>query len=246
MNASYAELLDRLHFYTRDFALYTKCLSRGIELLVSSRPEEVVRQALLYYLIHESGLYPGSIDIRVEQDNLDVALYKAPEDENFLPRRPPTVIIEVKREEANLRDHESQIFGYMKQRRTDAGVLFNGNEIRGYKMDAMYGTSMYLLDSIASFGEWLRALIVKSDSDLPAYFCARKGDLAAFRYLAEKYGRYAVNKFTFSLKGEEGPIVGCFFEFVEQDVRYDRYGKYAKKRFTFSLPEFDRLISVLY
>jgi hypothetical protein len=246
MSASYAELRAKLHFYTRDYASYTKCLSRGIELLVSSRPEEIVRQVLLYYLIHESGLYPGGVDIRVEQDNLDVALYKRPEDESFLPWRPPTVIIEVKRDEANLREHESQLFGYMKQRRTDAGVLFNGNEILGYNMDAMGGTSMCLLDSIASFGEWLRLLICKSDLDLAAYFCARKGDIAAFRYLAEKYGRYAVNKFTFSLKRGEGPIVGCFFRFEEQHVYYDCYGKYAKKSFTFGLAELYQLISVLY
>ena len=98
MSASYAELLGKLHFYKRDYASYTRCLSRGIELLVSGRPEEVVRQALLYYLIHGSGLYPGRVDISVEQDNLDIALYRRPEEESFFPCWPPVVIIEVKRE----------------------------------------------------------------------------------------------------------------------------------------------------
>jgi len=125
-------------------------------------------------------------------------------------------------------------------------VLFNGNEIFGYNMDATGGMSRCTFESMTSFGEWLHCAICSSDPDLAAFRRAREGDLDGFRYLAEKYGRYAVNKFTFSLKRGADPIVGCFFRFEEQHVYYDCYGKYAKKSFTFEVSEFGRLFSVLY
>lgn len=70
MNPHYAEIRSKVCVYERDYLQYTKCLCRGIELVVSGRPEELVRQVLLYFLLRESGLLPDTIAVRTEHYNL--------------------------------------------------------------------------------------------------------------------------------------------------------------------------------
>ena len=129
MSPSCAEILGKLCIYKRNYSEYTKCLSRGIEVLVSGKPEERVRQVLLYFLLRESRLFPDTIDVKTEYNNLDVVVYRRPTEEFFRPLQEPLVIIEVKREEVNLLDYENQLFEYMKEQRGNTGVLFNCNEI---------------------------------------------------------------------------------------------------------------------
>jgi hypothetical protein len=222
-------------------------LSRGIEVVVSGKPEELVRQILLYYLLRESGLFPDRIDVRTEQNNLDVAVYKPPTEESFRPWRAPVAIIEVKREEANLPDHENQLFGYMKERRTNTGVLFNGNDIIAYEKGSEDNPTKRCLESLTELRDWLHRLTCRNDADTSAFQQARDGDADSFIYLAKKYGKYTLHKFTFTLKNSLTPITGCCFRLQDQRVYYDLYGKYtAKRSFSFDRSEFDRLLSVIY
>jgi hypothetical protein len=215
--------------------------------VVSGKPEELVRQVLLYYLLRESGLFPDRIDVRTEQNNLDVAVYKPSTEESFRPWRAPVAIIEVKREEANLPDHENQLFGYMKERRTNTGVLFNGNNIIAYEKGAEGSPTKRGLESLTELGDWLYRLTCRNDADTSAFQQARDGDTDSFIYLAEKYGKYTLHKFTFTLKNSPTPITGCCFRLQDQRVYYDLYGKYiAKRSFSFDRSEFDRLLSVIY
>jgi Type I restriction enzyme R protein N terminus (HSDR_N) len=242
-----AAILAKLCIYEREYLRYTKCLSRGIEVVVSGKPEELVRQVLLYYLLYESGLFPDKIDVRTEQNNLDVAVYKPPAEESFRPWRAPVAIFEVKREETNLLDHENQLFRYMKERRTNTGMLFNGNDIIAYEKGSEGSPTKRCLESLSELRDWLYRLTCRNDPDASAFQQARDGYADSFIYLAEKYGKYTLHKFTFTLKNSPTLITGCCFRLQDQRVYYDLYGKYAaKKSLSFDRSEFDRLLSVVY
>ncbi len=247
MSPSCAEILGKLCIYERDYLRYTKCLSRGNEVKLSARPEELVRQVLLYFLLNDSGLYPDTIDVRTEYNNLDVAIYTPYVEEHFRTCQAPLTIIEVKREEATLADHEDQLLGYMRERRTTHGVLFNANETIHYERMPDGHLSKRSLNSLGELGELLRDLARQADPDIAAFQRARDGDVDSFIYLVEKYGKYTLHRFTFTLQNKPEPIAGCCFALDGQRVRYDVYGKYAaKKRFAFERIEFDRLQSVIY
>ena len=93
------------------------------------------------------------------------AIYKPPTEECFRLCRSPVAIIEVKREEANLMDHESQLFGYMKERRTNTGVLFNGNVIVTFEKSPAGDTTKRSSDSLPELGDWLRRLACQDDAE---------------------------------------------------------------------------------
>lgn len=243
-----AEICSKLHIYERSYLRYTKCIRRGIELLVSNRPEEVVRQVLLYFLVHESGLFPDIIDVSAEQDNLDIAIYRRSTETDFRPSQAPLAIVEVKREQVNLVDHEAQLFQYMKQNRAKTGILFNGNEILTYEGEP---GGIIKEQSLASLNDLRVFLLQRAEdqeqADLFAFKQAQEGNVENFIYLANKYGKYAVHKFKFVLNSSPDPIVGCFFRAKGNTIYYQHYGMYSKKReWTFNRTEFDRLLSLVY
>jgi hypothetical protein len=243
-----SETRDKLHLYEQDYLQYTRCLCRGIELQLSARPEEIVRQVLLYFLIQESDLVPNLIELKVEHNNLDVAIFTRVMDSDFQPFRPPLVIVEVKREEEDLSNHEDQLLGYMKENRGRTGVLFNGNAILIYeKCDEErprpihLGSLWELRDRLQQLAD---PLTNQNEQDSQVFQMAKGGDAASFVRLVEKYGKYSTHVIVFTLKGSPDPIPGCFFQVKEQVVYYDVYAKFRRKRSSFSLPEFDKLLSL--
>ena len=247
MKPVFAEIRSKLCTYERDYLQYTKCLCRGIELLLSGKPEEVVRQVFLYFLIHESELFPNTISVRTEHNNLDIAIYKPPTEEQFRPRQAPVVIVEVKREDAYLPDHKDQLFRYMKEQRTSVGILFNGNEVIVYEKGTEGVSKKGQLDSLSELRDLLKCVLCRDEVDLCEFQCARDGDVDSFIYLASKYGKYTVHQFKFTLKNTLMLITGCCFQVQGQRIYYDIYGKYGpKKRFSFDRCEFERLISMIY
>jgi hypothetical protein len=246
MIPSCAEILGKLCIHERDYLRYTKCLSRGIEVQLSARPEELVRQVLLYFLLKDSELYPTTIDVRTEHNKLDVAVYKPYVEEQFRTHQAPLAIIEVKREEANLADHESQLLGYLNERRTRHGVLFNANGIVHCEKMPDGELCKRSLPSLSELSDLLRKLASQADPDVSAFQRAREGDVGSFIYLVEKYGKHAVHRITFALNNRPDAIIGCFFSVDGQRIQFDVYGKYAKKKFAFECSEFGRLHSVVY
>jgi hypothetical protein len=249
MVLSYAELCGRIDIYEREYKQYTKCLCRGIEVLMSNEPEELVRQALLYYLLHESGLYPGKIAIKVEYKDLDVAIYGCVSDSDFQPFTPPSVIIEVKRTEADLLNHVGQLCAYLKEQSTNVGVLFNGRNIlalENYMSETPLKCQLRSLDDLRAL--ILRAVDCGQDESRTALFQrARGGDVDGFIDLIGIYGKRALNQITFKLKTSPELIVGCFFRIDGQVINYEIYGKYSrKKKLKFHRDEFDKLLSVTY
>jgi hypothetical protein len=247
MQPLYAEIHSKLDIYERNYRQYTKCLCRGIELPLSGRPEEVVRQVLLYFLMRECGLFPDTIDVKAEDKNLDIAIFKSSMEEDFRPLQAPLAIIEVKREETYLPSHEDQLFRYMKEQRTSLGVLSNGTEIIVYEKGIEGVPEKCCLESLGELCDLLQRVACREDVDFSTFQRASDGDVDSFIYLMGKYGKYMLHKFMFTLKDVPSPITGCCFRLQEQRIYYNVYGKYAaKKKFSFDLCEFERLLSVIY
>lgn len=242
------EILEKLNIYERNYTQYTKCLCRGIELLISNKPEEKIRQILLYFLIHKSGLFPSLINLKVEYNNLDIAIYRNIESETFRPLQSPAAIIEVKREKENLLNYENQLVRYLNEQRSRIGILFNGDDaILFRKDDKKTDFSKNYLSSIEDVSSLLLEATYQVNDDWLEFRKASDGDVESFVYLIKKYGKHTLHKFSFALKSDYNPIVGCCFSCDQDCIYYDIYGKYSrKKRFCFKYHDFDKLISVIY
>jgi hypothetical protein len=242
------EILEKLNIYERNYTQYTKCLCRGIELLISNKPEEKIRQIFLCFLIYRSGLFPNLINLKVEYNNLDIAIYRNIDSETFRPFQPPAAIIEVKREKENLLNYANQLLRYLNEQRSPIGILFNGNDVIFFKKDDKEnGFSRVFLNSIEDISSVILEATHQVNDDYLEFRNARDGDVNSFVYLIKKYGKHTLHKFSFVLKSDYTPIVGCCFSCDQDCIYYDLYGKYSrKKRFCFKYHDFDKLISVIY
>ena len=247
MDQTCKEILENLNIYERNYTQYTRCLCRGRELLISNKPEEKIRQIFLYFLIKKSRLFPDKINLEVEHHNLDVAIYQNFELENFRPWQPPIAIVEVKREEEYLPNHESQLLKYLDEQRSSMGILFNARDIIILeKANSDYFFKKHL-KSIEDVCVILSETLNISNADCSEFKKANHGDIKSFVYLIKKYGKYALHKFKFMLKNSSKPITGCCFSINQDFIYYDIYAKYSpKKRLSFRSYDFDKLISVIY
>ncbi|MEH2227803.1 type I restriction enzyme HsdR N-terminal domain-containing protein [Nostoc sp.] len=239
------EISRKLNIYKIDYAEYTKCLIRRREIVLDGRPEEKIRQLFLYFLVNESGLFPNTIDIRVESDNHDIELYKTAENEYFKPYLPPLMIVEVKREEENLRNHEKQIERYLKQSCSEIGILYNYHQITAYiKKDGVF--MINTLNNLEDITPLIFQSSNKLDKNLLEFEKAVNGSFDSFVYLVNKYGKYKLNRIVFRLKGEQLPIVGSFFKFQENKLYYNIYVQDVKKEQSCDFQDFEKLVSIIY
>ncbi|RCJ34264.1 hypothetical protein A6769_22650 [Nostoc punctiforme NIES-2108] len=239
------EISKKLNIYNKNYTEYTKCLVRDKEIILDGKPEEKVRQFFIYFLINQSGLFPNEIDIKVESNNHDIELYKTVKNKNFKPYYSPLMIVEVKREEENLHNHEKQLERYLTNSCSEIGILYNYHQIIAYlKKDAVF-TSRYL-KSLGDIPPLILQISNSTQNDLLDFEKAVNGNFDSFNYLAKKYGKYALNTITFRLKGGQLPIAGCFFRFKDNKVYYDIYGKFCKKQQSFNYQDFEKLVSITY
>ncbi|MDF5739569.1 MULTISPECIES: type I restriction enzyme HsdR N-terminal domain-containing protein [unclassified Nostoc] len=239
------EINTRLIKYKKDYQEYTKCLIREIQIPINGRPEELVRQIFIHFLIKESGLFPDIINIKVEENHHDVEIYKKQKNSNFKPYQSPLIIVEVKREDVNLKNHYNQIQRYLKKSFCDIGILYNYHQIIVFttKNDNFEINHLKTLRDI-------QALILQSknndDDDLLKFEKAQNGNFNNFAYLISKYGKYTTNKVVFKVKQQQSEIEGYFFNIQENKVYYDVCGKYSKKQQSFDYQDFEKLISIAY
>lgn len=247
MEQTCKEILKNLNIYEKNYTQYTRCLYREIEILISNKPEEKIRQIFLYFLIKRSGLYPAQIDLKVEYNNLDIAIYKNFESDNFRLLQSPIGIIEVKREEECLLNHENQLLKYLDEQRSSMGILFNARDIILLKKTNNDRFQKKYLKSMEDVPVILSETLNKSNVDYLEFKRASEGNIKSFVYLIKKYGKYTLHKFTFMLKTSSKLITGCCFSINQDFISYDLYAKYSRKqRFSFRSYDFDKLISVIY
>ncbi|MDJ0736210.1 MAG: type I restriction enzyme HsdR N-terminal domain-containing protein [Nostocaceae cyanobacterium] len=236
---------QKLNIYTKKYhQQYTKCLIRGIEIPISQRPEELVRQILIHFLMHESGLFPHKIDIKVEVNNHDVEIYKKQTNQKFKPKQNTLMIIEVKREDVDLEKYYNQIQRYLKQSSCDIGILYNYHEIIAFTQK-YNNWEIYYLNSLEDIKKLILPKLNSIDNGLSEFEKAQNGNFESFASLAKKYGKYTTHRVVFKLKHQQSAIAGYFFEIKENKIYYKKCGEYAQKE-SFDYQDFERLISITY
>ena len=248
MNRTCQEILKNLNIYERKYTQYTRCLCRNIEILISNRPEEKIRQIFLYFLINRTDLFPELINLKVEYNNLDIAIYRIFKLESFRPLQSPILIIEIKREEEYLSNHENQLLRYLEEQRSSMGILFNARDIILLeKTNRENHFSKKYLKSIENIPTIISGSLDNENLDCSEFEKARNGNIESFIHLIKKYGKYALHKFTFRLKTSSELITGCCFSYDMNSISCNLYTKYDQnKRFSFKYDGFDKLISIIY
>ncbi|MBD2486817.1 type I restriction enzyme HsdR N-terminal domain-containing protein [Aulosira sp. FACHB-615] len=240
------EIQEKLDIYFKKYRQrYTKCLIRGIEISVDGRPEEFVRQIFIHFLINQSELLTGKINIKVESNNHDIEIYKSPRNNNFRPHQNPVMIVEVKREEVNLQNHYSQIQRYLTKAGCDIGILYNYHEIIGISRKNNDFEFNYL-NSLQEIQKLILHKINQIDDGLLELGEAQNGNFKSFTYLINKYGRYTTNTVTFKLKNQPTEVEGYLFSIQNNKVYYKICGQYSKKQLSFDSQDFEKLISIIY
>lgn len=246
MNAECELLCTRLQFYERDGMQYARCLCRGTEVVISGRPEEIVRQTLLHYLICESGLIPNEVELAVERHNVDIAVLKLYSSDCFRPLRHPLLVIEVKRDGFDLPQAREQLARYMRERKTEVGVLFNGSGLLVCDTSLESAGTFISHESLDVLKVKIVELLARENSELEVFHAACGGDVASFVKIVDRYAKHTLHKITFALASSGEPITGCCFTSNGTHIMYNIYGRYSKRRFDFRRSEFGRLISVVY
>lgn len=238
------EISTKLSKYRIDYQEYIKCLIREIQIPINGRPEELVRQIFIHFILKESGLCPDIISIEVEANHHDIEIYKKQKNDDFKPHQSPLIIVEVKREDVNLKNHYNQIQRYLKKSGCDIGILYNYHEIIAFtKKD-----DQFEINHLKSLRD-IEALILQTNNnndDLLDFEKAQNGNFKSFIYLISKYGKYTTNKVVFKLKQQQSEIEGYFFNIQGNKVYYDVCGKYSQKQQNFDYQDFEKLISIAY
>jgi hypothetical protein len=227
------------------------CVIRGIPLAV--RPEEIVRQTLLVFLTtHLQELYPKTIDLTVEQESLDVAIYVKPEDEAFSPDVPPALIIETKRRDVVPLDsdwNETQLIDYLRLKRCATGILFNCGEAYLYDISAENVSKTILTDLSEAVYAITRAVHQQQDAlakQRADFVAATHGDYSSFQKLVELYGRSSNSTFRFVYEQDNVPAyVSAFLFRIEGNImRFRTRGYYSRKPPELTEKTFRKLISI--
>jgi len=239
------EVQKKLDIYTKgnNHKKYIKCLIRRKEILINGRPEELVRQIFIHFIIKESGLFPDKINMNIEVNNHDIEIHEKQKRIEFQPYKPPLIIVEMKREDADLEKYHDQIKGYMTRSCCNIGILYNFNQIIVFnRKDNQFESKK--LNSLFD----IRSIVLESEidvqNDVLEFEKAQNGDFDNFAYLVNKYGKYKTNTVIFKLTKQQEEIRGSFFRIQGSKVYYDICGKYSKKQESFDVQDFERLISI--
>ncbi|MEH2203115.1 MAG: type I restriction enzyme HsdR N-terminal domain-containing protein [Nostoc sp.] len=240
------EIQKKLDIYIKKYNhQHIKCLIRGIEIPINGRPEELVRQIFLHFLIKESTLLSEKINIKVEANNHDIEIYKKQTNENFKPHQSPLIIVEVKREDVNLQNHYNQIQRYLTNSGCNIGILYNYHEIIiVFKKYNQF--EIYYPKNLIDIQELILQANSSIDDDLLEFVHAQNGNIESFIYLINKYGEYTNHTVDFKLKHQISPIEGYLFNVEENKIFYKICGQNSKKLQNFDCQDFEKLISIIY
>ncbi|MHC5831129.1 MAG: type I restriction enzyme HsdR N-terminal domain-containing protein, partial [Nostoc sp.] len=108
--------------------------------------------------------------------------YKTIKNKYFKPYQPPLMIVEVKREEEDLQNHEKQIERYLKKSCSEIGILYNYHEIIAYKKKDTVFTSNYL-NSLKDIPPLILQSSNKLEKDILEFEKAVNGSFDSFIYL---------------------------------------------------------------
>lgn len=232
----------KLLTYPFNGSLKTKCLIRGINLLLT--PEEKVRQAFLQRFI-DLGLMEDYI-FKVEHKSFDIAIYQKSNIKDFNPYNPPLLIIEVKKNKnIKVLNYLTQIKGYLSTANTKLGLLGNCKEL--YVIN--YKTSIKKKFEFTYIAKILENEVKNRtiEQDIEMFKLAQNGDFRAFEWLTNKYDLESI--FKFSIKEHSQYIIheGFLFEEKGSNIMFNNRGVSVRKngrRPRFNKNSFIKLLSI--
>lgn len=246
MNDLKQEIQKQLNIYLKEYNQeYIKCLIRRIEIPINGRPEELVRQIFLHFIIKESGWFPDKINVKVEANNHDIEIYKKQANEDFKPHQSPLIIVEVKREDTNLQNHYNQIQRYLTNAACNIGILYNYHQIIAI-IKKHNEFEINYLTSLRDIGNFILHKNNNVEHGLLEFEKAQNGNLESFIYLVGKYGNYTTHKVVFKIKHQESEIDGYLFNVQGNKVYYKICGKDSQEKQNFDSQDFEKLISIRY
>jgi hypothetical protein len=203
-----------LEVYERNGSNYIDCLCREKSLLLL--PEEEVRQAVLFYLYYLAKIDLKKFYIKVEHNSLDIAFYFNYACTNFFPSQSPAIIFELKRDYTNIEECVLQLKNYLERFKCKNGVLTNSSEILFVQRGPEYKVRKI---GIVELEEEVNQFTSDVDVDILNFKLANQGDLDAFLYLINKFGK--TSKFTFTCTDYPIPITCFFFDVINDYVLFN-------------------------
>lgn len=214
---------------------YIDCIIRKQRILLL--PEEKVRQSILLFLINYTEINLYNYDFKVEHNNLDIAIYHKNKLDNFKPTCSPILIIEVKRKNENLSNHESQILNYLELTSCIDGILTNCQQTYLYSIKYQYKKRSFNLMSLNDYFEKCKA-----DDDIKYFESATHGDIDSFIFLVHKYGQTC--KIKFQCTDYTTPINTFWVSQISEFIFFDFCGISKKKQTKINKINFVKLISI--
>ncbi len=235
MEVNCFDKLIQISDYEIEGRRYIDCVIRKQRILLL--PEEEVRQAILVYLIRYTNINEDNYIFKVEHNNLDIAVYYKNKLNNFQPVCSPILIIEVKRKNENLSNHEAQILKYLEINSCTHGLLTNSQKIFLYSVKNNFKKRHFEINSLNQYLEWY-----KPDDDIDLFESAENGNIESFMFLIKKYGKTC--KFNLVFTGYETPIDIFWVSQINDFIFFDFCGIYKKKQPRINKNNFVRLISI--
>jgi hypothetical protein len=193
------ELTARLTAETSEETTITCPVRCGKYLLT---PEERVRQALIWFLVHGSDCsepWSQGMQIAVEQRCLDISGFSAGEGitREFSPIV-PVLIIETKRPEVDVltgTGAEDQLVTYMRREQCRSGMTFNARQAAWITLTGDLANPIYVMETLSDLVEVEQRIdnaIAGASTHVNAYAAdyraATVGDFASFARLVEQFG----------------------------------------------------------
>lgn len=232
----------KLITYPSNESLKTKCLIRGINLLLT--PEEKVRQAFLQRFI-DLGLMKDYL-FKVEHKSFDIAIYQKSNVKDFNPYNPPLLIIEVKKNaNTSVLDSLDQIKKYLSTANAKLGLLGNCKELYVIKSKKGINEKFEFKDITEILDTEVKNRIIEQDIEM--FKLAQNGNFRAFEWLTNKYDLESIFKFSVNEYSQTIIHEGFLFEEKGSNIMFNNKGVSVRKngrRPRFNKNSFIQLLSI--
>lgn len=222
----YQNIFEKLTFTENNFQKYIYCPVRDKFKICS--PEEEVRQTMIYFLLNTD--ISDKISVTVEENHADISVHLKHRDDNFNPKYPPLLIIELKNifEDIENERYIEQIKGYCNISKCFDGILYNGKKLMYHNFDSGLKKEFYRMEEVYSIVK--NKLTNPKFNDCSNLFnSAKNGDFDSFRKLGEEF---IMNEFIVQIQ-EENTVkelsIGNL-KFYPERVEYRYYNSYTPKR----------------
>ena len=244
--------IAQLEIVHEDDHIKIKCFVRNEYFQLT--PEERVRQAFLWFLLHgsiHSEKWCKQIAVNVEQADIDITLSINSSIKGF-NIKVPLLLIETKRDNYPFIENpnaEEQLRKYLLRRNCKDGILFNGGSLFYVQCDHSLKTQSNELHDLSELDTLLETLLRGSQVQLfrneQLFKEAQRGNYLAFKELAVCYGRRHTFKIEYEKEGKLYRERGFLFSEKNDALLYKVRGVATKRKQQLVKKDFRELVSII-